>query len=208
MTGLRLMVYDQTCRGGFLRPGLSHAWWAGGHLYRGLGRFDAWMGVASWRQALTFLAEIEPSRSIGEVQYWGHGKWGTAKVGEEGLDAAVLNPSHELHELLGRVRDRFEPGGGGLWWFRTCETAGAHRGRAFVRGLADFLGARVAGHTYIIGLWQSGTHCVAPGGQPRWAPTEGLARGTADEPQAARRSNPFAPSTVNCLQGALPDSAF
>ena len=202
------MVHDRTCGGGRLLPGLSRAWWAGGHLYRGLGRFDAWRGVVSWREALTFLATVEQDRPISEVQYWGHGKWGEALVGEERLDASVLLATHPLHPLLQTLASRFVPDQRGLLWFRTCETAGATRGQDFMAGLADMLGARVAGHTHIIGVWQSGTRGVAPGQSPGWSATEGLRRGTAALPEEALVSGVRAPSTIHCLQPAPPDTTF
>src|SRR5262245_17997203 len=69
---VRALIYDRTCvwRGG----ALSHAWAAGSRLYRALGRIDAARGVASWDEALGWLAELRAP--IDEVQYWGHGKWG------------------------------------------------------------------------------------------------------------------------------------
>ena len=50
-----------------------------------------------------------------------------------------------------------------LWWFRTCEAFGATRGHDFARRFTDFFGGRAAGHTYIIGLWQSGLHSLRAG---------------------------------------------
>src|SRR5690606_36269986 len=94
---LRLLVYDRTCarplvpalgaRGAF---GLTTAWSAGSVLYRALGRLDAAYGATSWEDGLGWLASFRASHRIGEIQYWGHGKWGCARVGRDGLDAQAL----------------------------------------------------------------------------------------------------------------------
>jgi hypothetical protein len=199
---VRVLVFDRTCvvRGG----GLTTPWRAGAALYRGLGRIDAAVGVRTWADALAWLAaRPEP---ITEIQYWGHGRWGAALVDREPLDAGVLAPAHPHHAALAAVRDRLAPGA--LVWFRTCETLGARRGIEFAERLADFLGARVAGHTYVIGVHQSGLHGVAPGGRADWSPDEGLAAGTADAPERARRSRPWAPRTITCFHGEVPPAWF
>ncbi len=199
---VRVLVYDRTCvwSGG----ALSHAWAAGSRLYRTLGRIDAARGVTSWDEALGWLAGLpEP---IDEVQYWGHGKWGCALVDRDVLDASALARPHPLHARLVAVRDRLGPDA--LLWFRTCETFGARRGIALAEELAEFLGARVAGHTFVIGVHQSGLHGVAPGARADWSPEEGLARGTVDDPQRAKRSRPWAPRTVTCFTAKVPPAWF
>lgn len=203
---LRVMIYDRTCVGGRLRPGLSQTWWAGAHLYSALGRFDGYAGVSSWREALEWLATFRPEQQIGEVQYWGHGNWGLARIGDEILDARALCKGHPLESDLRAVRDRFTPDSQGLWWFRTCETLGAHAGHAFAKNWSDYFGAAVAGHTHIIWFWQSGLHRLLPGHAPDWPPEEGLLEGSADAPVRARWSGPTRPSTITCLRGTLPGS--
>ena len=54
------MVYDRTCRGRALLPGLTHAWWTGGVLYRGLRRFDAWYGARTWSEEAGKRVPIRP----------------------------------------------------------------------------------------------------------------------------------------------------
>ena len=86
---MRVLVYDQTCggRGG----GLSRVWATGSALYRRLGRIDAAHGVDSWDAAFGWLSTIE--EPITELQYWGHGKWGTALVGHDVFERFVhANP--------------------------------------------------------------------------------------------------------------------
>lgn len=199
--GSRLLVYDRTCA----RPvGLSTAWWAGSGLYRGLGRIDAARGVSSWKEALDWLGEHD--EPIAEVQYWGHGKWGAAFVDRDVLDANALSPRHRLHRGMEALRERLVPGA--LLWFRTCETLGAASGIDFARRMSDYLGARVAGHTFIIGVHQSGLHGIAPGAVPDWSPSEGLVEGTPEEPRRARWSGPREPRTITCFSGAVPEGWF
>ena len=185
-------------------PGLTHAWWAGANLYRGLRRLDAYQGVRSWGEALDFLATFRPERPIGEIQYWGHGKWGLARVDREVLDRHALTRGHALYESLQRVRDRMRRGDEGLLWFRTCETFGARPGKRFAAELADFLECRVAGHTYIIGHVQSGLHSLGPGETPTWSDEEGLREGTVERPKRAHWSKLRAPNTITCLHGRVP----
>ncbi len=196
---MRLVVYDRTCvaRRGHLTP----VWAAGAWLFRRLGRIDAVHGVASWAEALGWLATRE--EPIDEIQYWGHGKWGAAFVGEDVLDASALHDRrHDRRRDLEAVRERLAPGA--LLWFRTCETFGAARGIDFAERLADFFGARVAGHTYIIGFHQSGLHGLAPGARADWSAGEGLAEGSPEAPARARWSRPWHPRTLTALHGAVP----
>lgn len=206
MKALRLLVFDRTCTGR-LRPGLSDAWAAGRHLYRGLGRIDASRGVASWAEALDWLGAVAPGASIADVQYWGHGRWGRALVADDVLDAAALAPGHPLHAGLLRLRARLLPGRDGLFWLRTCETFGLALGKRFARDLADFLGCRVAGHTYVIGALQSGLHSLSPGEVPSWPDDEGVPEGHRGpaEPAAGRWSRLWEPNTITCLQGKIPE---
>src|SRR5262249_41791667 len=144
--GVRVVVYDRTCV--IRRGALTPAWAVGARMYRALGRVDAMRGVTSWREALAWIA-ARPA-PVDEIQYWGHGRWGRAMVADDVLDASALDAAHDLHDSLRAVKARLAPGA--LIWFRTCETFGAARGIAFAEALADFTGARVAGHTFVIGV--------------------------------------------------------
>jgi hypothetical protein len=202
MQPLRLLIYDRTCDGRHGLPGLSAAWRGGALLYRARGLLDGVCAAASWQEAFGFLHEQSAERAISEVQFWGHGKWGDARIGSEVLDERALLRSHPLYAALGSLRSRLAPDA--LWWFRTCETFGADRGQRFARVWADFLGSRAAGHTYVIGFWQSGLHLLAPGARPDWSPDEGLMQGSAAVPERARWSLPAEPNTITCLRGTLP----
>lgn len=203
--GLRLMFYDDTCRGTRWGPGLTHSWIAGALLYRGLGRLDAVQPVRTWPQALEWLATTHPDQPIAEIQYWGHGKWGQVLIDGQILDEHALAPDAHHATLLDRIRERLT-GPEALWWFRTCETFGCAPGQRFARRWVERFGCRAAGHTFIIGPWQSGLHTLDPGRSPTWSPTEGLAEGTPEAPKEALWSARHQPHTISCLHGAIPQS--
>lgn len=203
---LRLLVYDRTCVGRFV--GLSSAWGAGAFLYRAQGRIDAAFGATCWSEALDWLATFGGALPIGEIQYWGHGKWGRAFIARDMLDSQSFIRGHALFDRLEAVRERLLPDGQSLLWLRTCESFGAHSGIDFAQALANGFGACVAGHTHIIGVLQSGLHGLAPGQKPMWSPWEGLAAGTPDKPARAFGSSPFRPQTISCFDGHIPDAWF
>lgn len=198
---MRLMIYDRTCvHTGGIPVGLTHSWIVGARLYGAMGRFDAWYGAADWTEALEWAARHE---GISEIQFWGHGNWGLARIGSDRLDATALRSSHRLHAALESVRANFSPEG--LWWFRTCDTLGADRGHGFARRWTDFFGGSVAGHTHIIGPWQSGLHRLQAGAKPHWPATEGVREGTAGAPRRSTWSVPGLPNTIHCLRGRIPE---
>jgi len=198
--GLRLMLYDRTCKGRFPMPGLTSAWRVGGALYSSLRRIDDWYGAATWAEGLEWLVERARTQPIAELQFWGHGEWGCAFIEEEKLEISALEPRHWLHRRLVALRSRFIPGGEALRWFRTCETIGTKIGHDFTRAWTRFFDCRVAGHTHAINFLQSGLHVLAPGEEPTWPVTEGIEPGRP----RAKDSSVFAPNTITCLHGALP----
>ncbi len=197
------MVFDATCTGKPGLLGLSHAWFAGGRIYESLSRLDAHRGVHSWREALRWLLQFE---TIDEVQFWGHGKWGEAKIDGEALDRHALGEAHPLHSQLRELQTRFSDDA--LMWFRTCETLGAQPGHDFARAWTDFFGGRIAGHTYVIGAWQSGLRGLRAGSTPTWSVHEGLVEGTPDAPRKAAISWPWRERTISCMQGSVPQDWF
>lgn len=202
---LRLLLYDRTCTGRGPLPGLSHFWRVGARLYRALGRLDAWKGAATWEEGLDWLASHGAPEPIGEIQFWGHGRWGCAKIAGAPLDTSSLEPGHPHHRLLCAIRERMVPGSG-LWWFRTCETFGRPEGHTFARAWSRFFRCRAAGHTHVIGPWQSGLHALGPDEEPSWPQDEGLPPGEAGETaRVARWSWPWSPNTITCFHGKVPD---
>jgi hypothetical protein len=208
--GRRLLVFDRTCVGARMPVGLSTAWTSGARLYRAMRRIDAVKGVTSWREALAWLASDEATsgQQIEEIQYWGHGRWGRVFVDADGLDASAFREGHALHAPLERLRERLLPGEQSLVWLRTCEAFGADAGLDLAMRMADFFGARVAGHTHVIGALQSGLHGLRPGHRPDWSPAEGLEEGTPAEPVRAHGSAPWRPRTIHCLEGRVPEAWF
>jgi hypothetical protein len=200
--GLRLILFDRTCvnRAGL---GLSRAWNGGARLYRGLGRADGSFGARSFGEAFRWLSSFRSDRPISELQFWGHGKWGRVFVRGESLDRSALVAGHEHHLALSALRERMT--GDALFWFRSCETFGAMAGHDFARAWTDFFGCPAAGHTFIIGFWQSGLHLLRPGSTPFWPANEGLLGGSPALPERAAISRPGRPNTVSCLIGRVPD---
>jgi hypothetical protein len=200
---LRLVLFDATQ---LSRPprALGASWRAGALLYRTMGHVDATYGARSFAEGLEWVARTAKERPIRELQYWGHGKWGRILIDRESLDRGALSPEHPLRPKLEAVRERLAPGA--LVWFRTCETLGARAGQDFARAFGDFSGASVAGHTYVIGYFQSGLHVLAPGASPAWTEAEGLRTGTPEAPTSALESGPTQPNTVTCFTHRVPAS--
>jgi hypothetical protein len=199
--GLRLILFDRTCVNR-LGLGLSRVWSAGTGLYASLGRSDAAYGARSFRDALDWLSTVRPDRPIAEVQFWGHGKWGRLFIANEVLHRGALTPGAEHHAPLAALRERLTDDA--LFWFRTCETFGADAGGDFARAWTDFFGCPAAGHTFVIGYWQSGLHLLRPGVIPHWPSAEGLVQGSPARPERAAPSMPGAPNTITCLAGRVP----
>jgi len=222
---LRLVVFDSTDTGPLAVPrierdadGAAHGtggltrWWRLGALFhRGALRASDARGAANWSEALRWAVEVARKRGepIAELQAWGHGGWGYMGMGKERLDKGSLEPGAALEPALRAFASALSPDA--LLWLRCCSAFG-ESGRGFAERLASFLGVRVAGHTHIIGVWQSGTHSAAPGQRADWPESEGveaLAAGPAmvrgQRPRlVAKLSSPDAPRTISCVRLALP----
>jgi hypothetical protein len=195
---MRLVVFDRTQAGGGLAPGLSSIWRTGTRLYSWRRLCDASIGAASWAEAWNWLANVRLGEAIHEIQFWMHGLWGDARIGQDVFDRRSLRTGSETEQILRHIRRRLAPNA--LIWFRTCQTLGAEKGQRFARTLTETLGCRVAGYTYIIGWWQSGLHVLSPGQTPNWSSDEGIAQGGPDAPTQALLSTPFEPRTITCLE--------
>jgi hypothetical protein len=196
---LRVMLFDRSCRGQGIAPGLSHAWSVGSVLYRALGRIDTSYGAWSWAEGLDWLLDVSTHRPISQIQFWGHGEWGGLWIDEELLTRAALEPGHYLHDRLARLRSRLVSGNA-LWWFRSCDVFGTQVGHDFARAWTRFFGCRAAGHTHQIMFFQSGLHVLAPDEEPAWSLDEGVVPGL----WKASDSSAFAPRTITCLHNEIP----
>ncbi len=195
--GLRLLIYDDTCRSEWKFAGLTHTWILGERLYKILNRFDDSRAVSSWAEAFNWLSHIRSDEWISEVQYWGHGKWGSARVGQDVFDIRAFESRHPLYPLIHAFGDRLRPES--LFWFRTCETFGGLAGHRFAKACVSNWHCRVAGHTHIIGPWQSGLHILSPGEETTWSVTAGIKIGSALKPEKALLSMPWRENTRFCL---------
>lgn len=197
---LRLMFYDKTCRGPWWFFGLTHAWMLGGILYRFLGRIDAVRGVSTWSEALDWLNHHEPTRTICEIQFWGHGEWGGLWMEEDLIKIDVLEEGHALYGSWVALKNRLVSDGTALFWFRCCDTFGAEAGQDFARRWTSFFECSTAGHTYTINFLQSGLQVLQLGEEPNWPIEEGIVPGL----EHASESGFFAPRTITCLQNEIP----
>jgi hypothetical protein len=190
---------DGTARG---TGGLTRFWKAGALIHRVVRYASATHGVTTWKEAFEWAVRESQVRGapIAELQAWGHGGWGYMGMGSTRLDAEALK-SAELApsiDALSKAMDR-----SGLVWLRCCSAFGGE-GREFAPRLAERLGVRVAGHTFIIGVLQSGTHSLMPDERAGWSTAEGIERDPRSGLNCARLSSPGAPNTLSCFRLGLP----
>lgn len=205
---MRLLVYDGHASVDPAQQALRSAWAAGARLYAALGHIDAHHGATSWGEALAWVTTYRCNEPIAELQYWGHGRWGRVLVARDALEASSLRSRGAHRTQLDAIRHRMLPDGASLVWLRTCEAFGARVGQDFASGLADRLGARVAGHTHRIGALQSGLRGLMPGRRPYWSADEGIREGSAEDPRQGASSSFAAPNTTHFLRSKVPDEWF
>lgn len=199
-----MVIWDRTDRVGLRRGsdggsagvevGLAPAWWLGAKLHAIRGTHTR--GVSSWDEALRFAIDTadRTGEPISDLQAWGHGGWGYMDLGDSRLSARAFS---DLGRLLDQVRERMTPDA--QLWLRCCSAFGGRAGRRFGPALAERIERRVVGHTYVIGVPQSGTHSLLPGDAITWPLEEGVVMKDG-EPQRAKSSGFFEPNTVSCLR--------
>jgi len=218
MSALRLVVFDSTDTGPLRVPrvlrkedgtaqgtgGLTRFWQLGAQMHRVLSRADGVTGARSWKDALRWAVNVSHARGrpIRELQAWGHGGWGYMGMHRDRLDSDALRTESPLRDTVDAFRDTLAPDA--LVWLRCCSAFGTLRGHDLARRLADRLRVRVAGHTFIIGGLQSGTHSLTPGQNPTWTIEEGVERANGSS-LCARLSTASAPRTITCLRFELPE---
>ncbi len=218
MGALRLVVFDATDTGPLRIPrverrtdgtaqgtgGLTRFWRIGAQLHRVLSHADGVTGARSWRDALQWATDVSRARGkpIRELQAWGHGGWGYMGLHGDRLDREALCTESPLRDSIDAFRDVLSRDA--LVWLRCCSAFGNGAGQDFARHLAERLRARVAGHTFIIGGLQSGTHSLSPGANPAWTQEEGV-ESNGEGAQRALLSTARAPRTISCLRFELPE---
>lgn len=194
MKDLRLIIYDRVCP-----STVAKTWGPGARLYKLFGRVDDVYGASSWPEAFNWLAYKGHTRPIKEVQFWGHGGWGFARIGGDRLSAQRT----EYKDYLRAVKDCMLPDG--IFWFRTCQSFGSSIGQNFAKFMAKELGCTVAGHTYLIHLWHSGLRTFSPDQWAfDWSAKEGLKEGLPAYPTVPKKAAPWAPRTISFLNTRIP----
>lgn len=192
---MTLLIYDNTEKSKFL----LWSWVVGTFLYVLFGRAKARKGVASWDEAFDWIIEQSAQEKLSELQMWGHGYWGAVKIGETWLSARRFG---QYEDKLNKIKENSSENC--LWWFRSCNVAGAVRGQEFVTGFAEKMGAVVAAHTFIVWVWHSGLRLVKPGKLPDWSPEEGIKEGTPEDPKKPLWAKPWSPRAMTCLRTRVP----
>lgn len=153
---MKLIIYDET------QGLLTLCWRIGAALMVMLGRADRAFGVSEWEGF--FRAALDCDGTIARLEFWGHGHSGGVSI-----NGVALADAHEL----GRLKSESKMAAGALLWWRTCSAFRGAAGHQFALDCAWSLGCRVAGHTFVIWLWQAGLHVLEPGATPGWDVAEG-----------------------------------
>lgn len=195
---LDIMFYDSSDWAG---EQLRMSWVTGGLFYRLFRGVEQTRGFDNWLEALKWLAEVEPDKKINSIQFWGHGSPGRVWINGEFLSIRSLIASSKHRYLLLNLKERLTPES--VIWFRSCNVFSAKEGHIFATAFSQFMGCKIAAHTFIVGPWQSGLHTINPGEQPNWSREEGLKK-KADGTVEKLWSMPWSPKTIFCLTGKIP----
>lgn len=149
------------------------------------------IGAGSWlNDADSKLdAAVRPGTRLKELQIWGHGTPGAPEMDGEPMPSLFVD----------RLSLLVEPSS--LVWFRSCSTFFGNSGQAFAERTSNKLGCRIAGHTHVIGIWQSGLYSVEPGLAGDW-PTNKYSNCDWTKLKSGWRER----RTINCLRMSFPDS--
>lgn len=197
---LDLMFYDSSPWAG---EALTFSFINGGKFYKMFRGIEKHAGFDSWTSALEWLATVEPNKKISSIQFWGHGAPATIAINDERLGISSLNVNSKYYSLLKSIKERLNPDS--LIWLRSCNCFTGKRGKIFAQNLANFFGCTVAGHTFIVGPWQSGLHTLRPGEIPTWSDTEGYKLNKEGVLEKVW-SLPWSPNTIFCLTGKIPEN--
>lgn len=196
---LDIMFYDASDWAG---KQLRFSWTAGGAFYRAFRSVEATKGFLSMEEALHWITRVEPERKINSIQFWGHGSPGRVWINNDFLSARSMVDVSKHKPYLLDLKQRLTEDS--LIWFRSCNVFAGNEGRLFAVAFSQLMNCTIAGHTYIIGPWQSGLHTIRPGERPSWSPDEGLER-KPDGTVKKIWSKPWSPNTIFCLTGKIPE---
>ncbi len=197
-TTLDLMFYDKSEWAGKVQT-LSFI--NGGKFYRLFRGVENHAGFDNWHEAFTWLSQVESDAKIDSIQFWGHGFPGGIVMNGEALKSSSLKPQSKHYALLKAIKERLKPDS--VIWLRSCTSFAGSIGKKFAKDLANFFGCTVAGHTFIIGPWQSGLHTLKPNSEPTWTDEEGFELNKEGVLKTAW-SKPWSPNTIFCLTGKIP----
>jgi hypothetical protein len=183
---MRVAIYDKNPGPGFNQWFLCLTWKIGCFLHKLFGKLDAYYGAESWDAAFAWL-EHQP-KPLTSIQYWGHGSPGSVWLAQKAL------PSTRFRGIIPSVTPDT------VLWFRTCSTFQGQRGYDFSKYLTTLLNCTVAGHTRVIGVFQSGLHTRKPNQEPGW-PLEEKDKGPA---WLVGMGIQFGNNTIFCLRSSIP----
>lgn len=195
---LDLMFYDGSAWAGEV---LVFSFINGGNFYKTFRSVEHHAGFDKWADALTWLTTVESNKKIDSIQFWGHGFPGGIALNGEALKSSSLKPQSKYYQFLLALKARLKPES--VIWLRSCTSFAGSLGKKFAQDLANFFGCKVAGHTFIIGPWQSGLHTLNPGESPSWSDTEGF-KPDKDGLLRTAWSKPWETHTIFCLTGKIP----
>lgn len=201
---MRIVIYDAN-----IKDAVSVTWTVGGKIYPVLRRCDVAVPVKSWAEVCPALMSLAEKHPITQVQFWGHGWFGKAAIGDDVLNTSTLRNTAFGAELRA-LGEKLAPGA--IWWFRTCATYGAPAGKHFAEQFTNCLNRTTAGSTYSIGLIHSGIRTLLPYQKPYWSDREGVdfLPGENSERSGGKALLPTfsAPNTLMFWRNKIPESFF
>lgn len=175
---MKVCIYDAA-----EKSATGWSWAVGAKLF--LWSFDRVVGVRSIQESIKALSDC--TKPITELQLWGHGAPGAPYIAGRAVDQFVMEA---WAVYLAEVR---------LVWFRSRSVFFGGKGELFAMAWAkQFRGFSciVAGHTHVVGPWQSGLYTLQHGQAPSWPKYDG-------DP-AALKSGRKQPRTIACTRMSVP----
>lgn len=194
MDTIRVMFYDKSKWAGEV---LSSTWFAGGRLYKTFRSLDFCIGVDCWEDAFDWLLSVEKDKKISMIQFWGHGSPGNIFINNEQINTGIIRKDNVYHERALKLKDRLSDDA--VIWLRSCGVFAGPSGHYFAKRWAKFFDCTIAGHTFIVGPFQSGLHTIKPNEEPTWDLKEGF-----DKQGNLLISKLWSPNTIFCLRGDIP----